>query len=52
MRFYPVGDRPWHLQAHAAPGAQLTYTIDAWQLLPLEIKESGTDTPNRTGRAA
>jgi beta-fructofuranosidase len=52
VRFYPVGEGPWHLQAHTTPGAQLTYTIDAWQLLPLEIKESSTDTPTEKGRAA
>ncbi|MYS91201.1 MULTISPECIES: glycoside hydrolase family 32 protein [Streptomyces] len=52
VRFYPVGEGPWHLQAHTAPGAQLNYSIDAWQLLPLEIKEYGTDTLNGKGRAA
>lgn len=44
LRFYPVGDGPWRLQTRTAPDAQLDYTIDAWELLPLEIKESGADT--------
>jgi beta-fructofuranosidase len=46
-RFYPVGEGPWRLEARTAPGARLHYTIDAWELLPLDIKETGADTSTR-----
>ncbi|WP_340375463.1 glycoside hydrolase family 32 protein [Streptomyces sp. SS7] len=39
LRFYPTGDGPWRLAAHAAPDTRLSYTVDAWQLLPLTVKE-------------
>lgn len=44
VRFYPVGEGPWHLQAHAAPDARLQYTVDAWNLRPLTFKEPSADT--------
>ncbi|WP_371580493.1 glycoside hydrolase family 32 protein [Streptomyces sp. NBC_01314] len=52
LRFYPVGDGPWRLQARTAPGARLGFTVDAWELLPLEIKRSGTDIEDREGCSA
>jgi beta-fructofuranosidase len=44
LRFYPTGDGPWTLWAHTAPGTRLDYTIDAWELQPLVIKEPSADT--------
>jgi beta-fructofuranosidase len=52
LRFYPVGDGPWRLQARSAPGLQLGFTIDAWELLPLEIKEPGPDATELERRSA
>ncbi|WP_051865292.1 glycoside hydrolase family 32 protein [Streptomyces griseus] len=43
LRCYPTGQGPWRLQAHGTPGARLGYAVDAWELLPLVIKEPGTD---------
>ncbi|MFI7133669.1 glycoside hydrolase family 32 protein [Nonomuraea sp. NPDC050153] len=43
LRCYPTGDGPWRLQAHSAPGARLGYAVDAWELLPLVIKEPSAD---------
>ncbi|MDN0193495.1 glycoside hydrolase family 32 protein [Streptomyces sp. S.PNR 29] len=44
LRFYPTGDGPWRLQAHTAPDTHLRYTVDAWELLPLVIKEPSAET--------
>ncbi|MFR9795740.1 glycoside hydrolase family 32 protein [Streptomyces sp. MS06] len=44
LRFYPTGSSPWRLEARTAPGARLAYTADAWELLPLTVKEPGADT--------
>jgi beta-fructofuranosidase len=49
LRFYPVGDGPWRLQARTAPGARLGFTVDAWELLPLEIKEPAVDAADLEG---
>nr|WSY49452.1 glycoside hydrolase family 32 protein [Streptomyces sp. NBC_00886] len=50
LRFYPTGTEPWRLQAHTAPGARLGYAVDAWELLPLVIKEPSTGTDLPQGR--
>jgi beta-fructofuranosidase len=42
LRCYPTGDGPWRLQARSAPGERLGYAIDAWELLPIVIKEPST----------
>ncbi|WP_030946999.1 glycoside hydrolase family 32 protein [Streptomyces sp. NRRL S-646] len=42
LRFYPTGIGPWRLQAHTAPGAHLSHAVDAWELLPLVVKEPST----------
>jgi len=44
LRFYPTGDGPWRLLAHTAPGARLSHAVDAWELLPLVVKEPSTGT--------
>lgn len=44
IRFYPSGATPWRLQAFAAPGARLNYTVDAWEMDRLVIKEPSCDT--------
>ncbi|TQJ87948.1 glycoside hydrolase family 32 protein [Streptomyces sp. SLBN-31] len=44
VRFYPTGDGPWRLQARTAPDTRLNYTVDAWHLLPLTVKEPSADT--------
>jgi beta-fructofuranosidase len=51
VRFYPSGRNPWRLQTFAAPDARLDYTVDAWELDRLVIKEpsNGTGTPSGTG---
>ncbi|MFJ9723102.1 GH32 C-terminal domain-containing protein [Streptomyces sp. NPDC101209] len=51
LRFYPTGDGPWRLQARTAPHSRLNYTVDAWHLLPLTVKESGADTGPAPGQA-
>ncbi|MEW2121664.1 glycoside hydrolase family 32 protein [Streptomyces sp. NPDC005474] len=33
LRFYPVGDAPWHIQADG----ELEYTVEAWELLPTAV---------------
>jgi beta-fructofuranosidase len=43
LRFYPTGEGPWRLQARSTPGASLRYAIDAWELLPLVIKDPSAD---------
>lgn len=50
LRFYPTGDGPWRLQAHTAPDARLGYAVDAWELLPLVIKEPSAGTGLSQGR--
>ncbi|SCK41541.1 beta-fructofuranosidase [Streptomyces sp. WMMB 322] len=47
MRFYPTGGDPWRLQAHTATDARLSYAVDAWDLLPLVVREqsAGTELP-------
>ncbi|MFE1327258.1 glycoside hydrolase family 32 protein [Streptomyces sp. NPDC058741] len=60
IRFYPVGeqgchprlDRPWRLEARATTGATLGYTVDAWELQPLQIKEPAPSAPGRKGGAS
>ncbi|MFF3741185.1 glycoside hydrolase family 32 protein [Streptomyces sp. NPDC002566] len=50
LRFYPTGDGPWRLQARSAPGARLGFAVEAWELLPLTVKEPSADdeqTPRR-----
>ncbi|MEU2282076.1 glycoside hydrolase family 32 protein [Streptomyces sp. NPDC013178] len=44
LRFYPTGDAPWRLQARTAPDTRLGYTVDAWELSPLVIKEPSAGT--------
>lgn len=44
VRFYPSNTNPWRLQAFAAPGARLDYTVEAWEMNPLVIKEPSDDT--------
>ncbi|MFG3292614.1 glycoside hydrolase family 32 protein [Streptomyces sp. NPDC048179] len=43
LRFYPTGDTPWRLQARTAPDARLGYAVDAWELLPLVVKEPSAE---------
>lgn len=43
LRFYPTGDGPWRLQAHSAPDGRLEFAVDAWELLPLTVKEPSAD---------
>ena len=50
LRFYPTGNGPWRLQAHTAPDARLGYAVDAWELLPLVIKEPSAGTRLPHGR--
>jgi beta-fructofuranosidase len=52
LRCYPTGDGPWRLQTRSAPGARLGYTVDAWDLLPIVIKEGSTDAAQLDGRSA
>ncbi|MEQ4716029.1 GH32 C-terminal domain-containing protein [Nonomuraea sp. B19D2] len=52
LRCYPTGDGPWRLQARSAPGARLGYTIDAWELLPIVIKEPSADAADPEGQFA
>ncbi|MFE2063314.1 glycoside hydrolase family 32 protein [Streptomyces sp. NPDC059467] len=52
LRFYPTGDTPWRLQARTAPDARLGYSVDAWELLPLVVKEPSTETEARQGQTA
>ncbi|MEV6012693.1 glycoside hydrolase family 32 protein [Streptomyces sp. NPDC051976] len=52
LRIYPVGDGPWRLQAHATPDAQLRYSVDAWQIRPLNIKEPSAEAPAWEGSLA
>lgn len=49
LRFYPAGDGPWRLQARTTHDAHLNYAVDAWELLPLVIREQnpGTELPER-----
>ncbi|MFJ8208952.1 glycoside hydrolase family 32 protein [Streptomyces sp. NPDC096033] len=44
LRFYPTGEGPWRLEARTAPDTHLSYTVEAWQLLPLTVKEPSADT--------
>ncbi|WP_458243608.1 glycoside hydrolase family 32 protein [Streptomyces sp. MAI_2237] len=50
LRFYPTGDGPWRLQARTAPHTRLSYTVDAWHLLPLTVKEPSADTDPAPGQ--
>ncbi|MET9907537.1 glycoside hydrolase family 32 protein [Streptomyces sp. NPDC006476] len=52
LRFYPTGEVPWRLQARSAPGAGLGYTVDAWDLLPLVIKDPSGDVEQPEKRSA
>jgi len=51
VRFYPSSEHPWRLQAFAAPDARLEYTVDAWEMDRLIIKEASgeTSTPSTAG---
>ena len=51
VRFYPSSGHPWRLQAFAAPDARLEYTVDAWEMDRLIIKEASgeTSTPSTAG---
>ncbi|WP_406224075.1 glycoside hydrolase family 32 protein [Streptomyces canus] len=42
LRFYPIGQGPWRLQARTGPGMRLGYAVDTWELHPLVIKEPST----------
>ncbi|MEW2417868.1 glycoside hydrolase family 32 protein [Streptomyces sp. NPDC046866] len=44
LRFYPTGDGPWRLQARSALDTRLGYSVDAWNLRPLVVKEPSADT--------
>ncbi|MDX3645783.1 glycoside hydrolase family 32 protein [Streptomyces sp. MB09-02B] len=43
LRFYPLGEDPWHLQAHAAGTGTAAFELQAWELNPLHIQDK-TDT--------
>ena len=51
LRCYPTGDGPWRLQVHNAPDARLSYSVDAWELLPLVIKEPSAATEEPEGKS-
>ncbi|CAM5250479.1 glycoside hydrolase family 32 protein [Streptomyces aurantiogriseus] len=34
IRFYPVGDGPWRLQAHTTGAGDTGFTVEAWDLRP------------------
>ncbi|CCK24573.1 hypothetical protein BN159_0194 [Streptomyces davaonensis JCM 4913] len=36
LRFYPVGDGPWRVQTGATGTGSAAYTVEAWDLAPLE----------------
>ncbi|QFQ97009.1 glycosyl hydrolase [Streptomyces phaeolivaceus] len=50
LRFYPTGDSPWRLQAHSAPDVGLGYSVDAWALRPLVVKEPSAKAAEPEGR--
>ncbi|MEU1342970.1 glycoside hydrolase family 32 protein [Streptomyces sp. NPDC005827] len=59
VRFYPVGERHfypvrdhWRLEARATRGARLDFSVDVWELQPLQIKESAVAAPGRKGRTS
>jgi beta-fructofuranosidase len=52
LRCYPTGEGPWRLQTHSAPDTSLRYGVDAWELLPIEIKEPATDGADLEGSVA
>ncbi|MFE9440095.1 glycoside hydrolase family 32 protein [Streptomyces sp. NPDC006602] len=39
LRFYPVGDGPWRLQAHTTGAGGSDLTVEAWALNPVEIRQ-------------
>ncbi|WP_330285699.1 GH32 C-terminal domain-containing protein [Streptomyces sp. NBC_00576] len=39
LRFYPVGDRPWRLQAHGTGSGAGDFTVEAWDLDPGRIHQ-------------
>ncbi|MFE7896439.1 glycoside hydrolase family 32 protein [Streptomyces sp. NPDC057424] len=51
LRFYPTSGGPWRLQARGATDAPLGYAVDAWELLPLTVKEPSTGTELPQGRS-
>ncbi|MFJ8082407.1 glycoside hydrolase family 32 protein [Streptomyces sp. NPDC096205] len=38
LRFYPTGGSPWRLEAHAAGGGHIGYTVAAWNLRPYTVR--------------
>lgn len=52
LRFYPVADGPWHLQARAAPGASMRYAVDAWELRSPEFREPTAEATGAQGSRA
>jgi beta-fructofuranosidase len=55
LRFYPLGDDCWHLQAHAAGSGAAPFDLQGWQLNPLRIQDksatAGTAGPPSTSRS-
>lgn len=51
LRFYPTGGGPWRLQARNTTDAPLGFAVDAWELLPLTIKEPSTGTELPQGQS-
>jgi beta-fructofuranosidase len=49
--FYPTGTDPWRLQVRTAQGARLGFTVDVWELLPMEIKEPDSNAAHWRGRS-
>ncbi|MER5184929.1 glycoside hydrolase family 32 protein [Streptomyces sp. NPDC002896] len=39
LRFYPVGDGPWRLQAHTTGIRGSDFTVEAWDLNPVAIRQ-------------
>jgi beta-fructofuranosidase len=40
LRFYPVGDGPWRLQARAAGAGSAAFDVRAWPLRPAETEDA------------
>lgn len=49
VRFYPMGEEPWRLQARASGDGPASFEAQVWELDPLSIK-SDDDASGAFGR--
>jgi beta-fructofuranosidase len=52
LRFYPLGEEPWHLQARTAGEGTAAFEVQAWQLNPLSIQDKRDSPDDSNGESS